>query len=589
MNRARGDPKPTDRTRFDPSNDEIVATVTWLRLVDLDRGDGDDPTQALAYLARVTCWCDALRARAVAAAGRVGTAAATGSRDTADVVAGTGVSSRESRRHVRLAEKLEQLPAVADALERGDLSIGHVEAITKAMDSDPAVAAAAISEQDELIARASTESVDAFDQSQKDWTERTAEAAGVSLDARRRVRRKTSFYDDELGMRVLRSVLTPEDSAIVERGIRTLVDEFVRLSRGDKTDRAISPLEHTHQLLSDALVEMARRSLAGGTGRSLPHVIVHVDALTLQTGIRHDGSVLTLDNGTPIAIETVQRMLCDATVTGVLLANLATVAKGRTIRTANDDHWDILRARDGGCVFPECSMPADYCHAHHIRHWTAHHGLTEPDNLVLLCAKHHHLVHEGHWTMRGPAHRLQILTPDGHTFWTRTHAEPAIPSPHDAATPSAPPAPSRRTRLRRWPSPSTDRPRATDDRATDDRATDDRATDDRVTHDRVTDDGRAVVRRAAALAERVRLDRQRSPECVPPRWGGPPPRGGSGPTDLPGRSRPEVLGWEHVGQRSRSQDPRSWIGAAFPHHVRAGATSPRPVIRGVGGGLRSTP
>jgi hypothetical protein len=436
MHGTRGDPTTANTAntarsggRFDLVGDGIVATVTWLCLVDLDRCDGDDPALALRHLARVTSWCDALRARAVVAAGRVGTAGASGARDTADVVAATGVSTRESRRQVRLAEKLVDLPVVADALERGDVSVGHVEAITRAMDTDPAVAAAAIASQDELIGRAAEESVDEFVRSQKEWAARVAEAAGVSLDARRRGRRRTSFFEDELGMRALRASMTPEEGAIVERGVRTLVDEFVRLSRGAKADRAVSPLEHTRQLMTDALVEMARRSQAGGSGRSLPHVIVHVDALTLQSGVRHDGSVLRLDDGTPIGFEAVQRLLCDAAVTGVLFANLVTLAKGRTIRTANDDHWDVLRARDGGCVFPECSMPPDYCQAHHIRHWTAHHGVTDPDNLVLVCSKHHHLVHEGGWSMKGPAHAVQIVAANGQVFWTRTGVAPAAPTP----------------------------------------------------------------------------------------------------------------------------------------------------------------
>jgi hypothetical protein len=41
----------------------------------------------------------------------------------------------------------------------------------------------------------------------------------------------------------------------------------------------------------------------------------------LQSGVRHDGSVLRLDDGTPIGFEAVQRLLCDAAVTGVLFAN----------------------------------------------------------------------------------------------------------------------------------------------------------------------------------------------------------------------------------------------------------------------------
>ncbi|MGB5757457.1 MAG: hypothetical protein WBM50_11115, partial [Acidimicrobiales bacterium] len=36
------------------------------------------------------------------------------------------------------------------------------------------------------------------------------------------------------------------------------------------------------------------------------------------------------------------------------------------------------------------------CDAHHATHGLDH-GTTDPDNLVLLCWFHHHLLHEQHW------------------------------------------------------------------------------------------------------------------------------------------------------------------------------------------------
>jgi hypothetical protein len=43
---------------------------------------------------------------------------------------------------------------------------------------------------------------------------------------------------------------------------------------------------------------------------------------------------------------------------------------------------------------PGCDVDASRCEAHHITHWE-HHGETCISNMVLLCAKHHHMVHEG--------------------------------------------------------------------------------------------------------------------------------------------------------------------------------------------------
>src|SRR5690606_31928748 len=57
-----------------------------------------------------------------------------------------------------------------------------------------------------------------------------------------------------------------------------------------------------------------------------------------------------------------------------------------------------LKQRDGRCVFPGCSAVAEWCEAHHL-HPHEDLGPTLLHNLVLLCRHHHHLVHEGGWTL----------------------------------------------------------------------------------------------------------------------------------------------------------------------------------------------
>jgi hypothetical protein len=52
-----------------------------------------------------------------------------------------------------------------------------------------------------------------------------------------------------------------------------------------------------------------------------------------------------------------------------------------------------LRARDPGCRFPGCENRR-FLDAHHVHHW-ARGGPTTMENLLLLCRRHHRLVHEG--------------------------------------------------------------------------------------------------------------------------------------------------------------------------------------------------
>jgi hypothetical protein len=50
--------------------------------------------------------------------------------------------------------------------------------------------------------------------------------------------------------------------------------------------------------------------------------------------------------------------------------------------------------RDRHCRFPGCDRPKGWSDAHHVVHW-ANGGDTALSNLVLLCRRHHRLVHHG--------------------------------------------------------------------------------------------------------------------------------------------------------------------------------------------------
>jgi hypothetical protein len=67
---------------------------------------------------------------------------------------------------------------------------------------------------------------------------------------------------------------------------------------------------------------------------------------------------------------------------------------GRSFRTAPRKIRRALTVRDGGCSAPGRGVDPSRCEAHHIVHWE-HQGETAIANLVRLCSKHHHLVHEG--------------------------------------------------------------------------------------------------------------------------------------------------------------------------------------------------
>jgi len=94
-----------------------------------------------------------------------------------------------------------------------------------------------------------------------------------------------------------------------------------------------------------------------------------------------------------VSAETLRRLTCDAAVVTMREGPDGSVLDvGRKSRTVPTPIRRALTARDAGCCFPGCT--ARRCDAHHVEHW-ADGGSTSLDNLMLLCRRHHTLVHEG--------------------------------------------------------------------------------------------------------------------------------------------------------------------------------------------------
>jgi hypothetical protein len=170
--------------------------------------------------------------------------------------------------------------------------------------------------------------------------------------------------------------LAPEDGALVLRAIESARDSLWRGSAEPRPARQATRAE--------ALVAIADAALAyqgeGRTGGERYQIVVHAD----HSALSHDGDGgCELEDGSALAAETARRLACDASL----------VRDGRKSRTIPPALRRALRARDGGCRFPGCENRR-FVDAHHVRHW-ARGGETALGNLVLLCRRHHRLVHEG--------------------------------------------------------------------------------------------------------------------------------------------------------------------------------------------------
>ena len=139
---------------------------------------------------------------------------------------------------------------------------------------------------------------------------------------------------------------------------------------------------------------MAERALAagfgGGSGRAERYqVVVHADAATLAE--RGETGRSELD-GVRVSAETSRRMACDAARVAMGHRDGEVVSVGRRRRTIPPHIRRALEERDRGCRYPGCA--SRFTEAHHVKHW-ADGGETSLANTILLCRRHHRLVHEG--------------------------------------------------------------------------------------------------------------------------------------------------------------------------------------------------
>jgi hypothetical protein len=147
----------------------------------------------------------------------------------------------------------------------------------------------------------------------------------------------------------------------------------------------------------------------------------------------------------PVDRQTARRLACDAA-----LARIVTDPKGlpinlgRRVRIVPGYLRRAVVARDRGCAHPGCDRPPEWCQIHHIVSWLDG-GTTDLDNLILLCALHHHHVHDGRWQPQPVTRARTILDLAPSRARSRGRANAPTPAWRQSQCPrSSQPSPSRR-------------------------------------------------------------------------------------------------------------------------------------------------
>jgi hypothetical protein len=383
-----------------------LALVAAIRDGEPDTMDRDGLAELVAAIAALRAWCDARQVRAVRAQRRL--AAEGRAESPKDLLASDG---KQSAKDAKAADERERvctsMPGFEDALAAGTVSAGHLDALANASRRlDDAERAELATHAADLLVDAANQPVDAFERECRDLVRLiTATSAhssdGDELERQRRASKVSRWTDPETGMRHTHLELDPERDAALWASI----DAARRRLR-----RAGSGSPDWNQLQVDAVLHAVRGNAPGGGG-----VLALVDVHTLVGGL-HERSVCELADGTALPVATVRRLACELGIIPVVLDGAGRALDvGRRQRLATEAQRHALLAMHTTCAFPGCTAPVEWCEVHHVEPWEQG-GSTDLDNLLPLCLVegHHHLVHDGGWSIElRPDRSITVRRPDG--------------------------------------------------------------------------------------------------------------------------------------------------------------------------------
>jgi len=356
-----------------------------------------------------------------------------------------GVSAKEARRKERRAAALDRAPSVADALAAGTIGAEHADALANTTSRLDEHVKASFFDHDRNLARdAARMTPEEFAKNCRDMIRLLERDAGLERAERQRRETRLTKTVDRDGMYVLNARLHPELGNAVFNAIDAETASLVTTGGDRSVDRS--------HLAAEALGNL----VTGGHQASRPveaEIRIHVDADTASTGELHDHSICEYDDGTPIPPAALLRLMCSGIIVPIIIGTDGVALDvGRQQRVANRKQRRALRAMYRTCAFHGCDVPFNRCEIHHIHPWELG-GLTDLDNLLPVCSRHHHVIHEGGWSLKlAPDRTLTIRQPDGTVFAATIPSmrpPPATlttvaPDRHDDATTRRPPDRGRR-------------------------------------------------------------------------------------------------------------------------------------------------
>ena len=322
------------------------------------------------------------------------------------IVAQTGASVPTARAQARVAERLFDLPHLAEGLCSGEVSFDQVRVL----------ADVATPETDAELAEA------ARGRSVIELGE-LARAAAPPPKPAASPEPRTVRFNTRTGTMTAR--LPADDFATVQ----AVVEARAKKIPSDGT----TPWDERQ---GDALMDIMAGATSGGRPlggtKGVYLVVAHVplEALIDQDGAESD-LFGELDRGGLISARVIRRLACEGSVVvAVDDADGRTMYEGRATRDATAAQRREIMRRDRHCRFPGCAHVV-FHQPHHIDEWERDQGPTDLDNLVALCSYHHNLVHSNGWSLSGDANveitftgpQGRVMTSRPSPLWTRASTQ----------------------------------------------------------------------------------------------------------------------------------------------------------------------
>ena len=398
----------------------------------------------LSALERQSAWLQAVLQRAiVAVAGEMPSIAENmwdgiDGAEREDVAAALRLSGNTAQMRIDVARTLvNHLPNTCSALAMGEISSAHATVIAK---ETAAAIRDGISEfaiyqiEEKALAHAEFHTPGQVANKVRTTIAQLAPAEFEEVVDRARETRRVSCYNEADGMATVVAILPAQDAQTVMKSIEAYI---LMMNARDEADRADSrcwtsatnasaahssdtgSATSTWSLLTadnkraDALTAILSSALAQNVDDVRPHrrpvtVNVTIDLPTLL-GLAENPGQLSGYGAIPASVA--RELASDATwkrfITDPQTGNL--LDYGREKYEPPQALVDFLLARDRTCRFPGCRQSASRADIDHAQSWEIG-GETTPENLGLLCRRHHRLKTHGKWSL--------VSNADGSCNWT---------------------------------------------------------------------------------------------------------------------------------------------------------------------------